>query len=76
MSDYSALERLRRGGWRVAVHNDYMLGGMPHTFWLFTRGDLAAKGEGKSDGEALLAAEAEAHRVLRRNSPHTEEPRR
>ena len=44
---------IRAQGWVVAVHNDYRLDGVPHTFWLFTRGDKCVKGEGKCDGDAL-----------------------
>ncbi len=51
---------LRAQGWVVAVHNDYRLNGVPHTFWLFTRGDEAIKGEGRTDAEALTAARARA----------------
>lgn len=38
------VERLRSEGWSVAVHNDYRLNGEPHTFWLFTKGNVCAKG--------------------------------
>jgi len=58
-----ALAALRLRGWAVAVHNDYRLGGEPHTFWLFTKGDLAARGEGRSDEEALEIVQREALRV-------------
>lgn len=44
---------IRALGWAVAVHNDYRLGGVAHTFWLFTKGEIAIKGEGKTDAEAL-----------------------
>jgi len=44
---------IRAKGWAVAVHNDYNLDGVPHTFWLFTKGLLAVKGEGLTDEEAL-----------------------
>lgn len=42
----------------VAVHNDYKVGGVDHTFWLMTfegkdKKVIAYKGEGKSDTEAL-----------------------
>jgi hypothetical protein len=49
----SMLASLRDKGWVVAVHNDYKLGGVLHTFYLFTKGAFAAKGEGKTDIEAL-----------------------
>lgn len=44
---------IRALGWAVAVHNDYRLNGIPHTFWLFTKGNLCIKGEGLTDAEAL-----------------------
>lgn len=44
---------LRALGWTVAAHNDYRLDGFPHTFWLFTKGGRAIKGEGLTDAEAL-----------------------
>lgn len=47
----------------VAVHNDYRLGGVLHTFWLFTKGDLAAKGEGKTDLVALDKVRREIARL-------------
>ena len=37
----------------MAVHNDYRLDGVPHTFWLLTKGDRCVKGEGRTDKEAL-----------------------
>jgi hypothetical protein len=56
------LANLRRAGWTVAVHNDFRLGGKPHTFWLFTHEATRkyAKGEGTSDQEALEEAAHEA----------------
>lgn len=54
---------IRANGWMVAVHNDYRLRGEFHTFWLFTKGDYAAKGEGKSDAEALEQVRAEITRI-------------
>ena len=44
---------IRAAGWSVAVHNDYRLGGVAHTFWLFTKDGRAVKGEGASDALAL-----------------------
>ena len=44
---------LRGAGWAVAVHNDYRQDGEPHTFWLFTKGERAIKGEGSTDAKAL-----------------------
>lgn len=59
----ATVEDLRALGWTVAVHNDYRLQGQPHTFWLFTKGDFAAKGEGQTDSEALSKAMSEARRI-------------
>lgn len=53
MPNETLLDKIRDLGWDVAVHNDYRLGGVRHTFWLFTRDGLSVKGEGKSDHEAL-----------------------
>ena len=44
---------IRAAGWSVAVHNDYRLNGERMTFWLFTKGCRAVKGEGRTDREAL-----------------------
>jgi hypothetical protein len=44
---------LRADGWSVAVHNDYHQDGKCFTFWLFTKGNRAVKGEGFTDAEAL-----------------------
>ena len=44
---------IRALGWSVAVHNDYAIDLVPHTFWLFTKGDRCAKGEGPTDADAL-----------------------
>lgn len=49
----SSPDDIRALGWAVAVHNDYRQFGTPCTFWLFTKGDRAVKGEGASDAEAL-----------------------
>jgi len=53
----SSPEDLRYQGFRVAVHNDYMLNGEDYTFWLMTKKynnvTLAFRGEGKTDEEAL-----------------------
>ncbi len=43
---------LRQKGWVVAVHNDYKQNGTLKTFWLFTKGNRCAKGEG-TDVEAF-----------------------
>lgn len=51
---------LRAVGWSVAVHNDYRLNGVAHTFWLMTRGEIALKGEGRTDAEALNQIRARA----------------
>ncbi len=69
----TTVDTLRELGWSVAVHNDYRLEGVPHTFWLFTMGDRCVKGEGRTDEDALRAvalaikyadAERQAKRVL------------
>jgi hypothetical protein len=57
------INALRARGWVVAVHNDYRLDGELHTFWLFTKGDRCAKGEGTSDEAALEAVVAEVDRI-------------
>lgn len=44
---------IRAQGWAVAVHNDYRLNGISHTFWLFTKGNLCIKGEGLTGAAAL-----------------------
>lgn len=49
----SVPDDIRDAGWMVAVHNDYRLDGELFTFWLFTKGERAVKGEGKTDAEAL-----------------------
>jgi hypothetical protein len=52
------LARIRKAGWKVAIHNDYSLNGKNHTFWLFThKSGIWAKGEGRSDRKALAEAE-------------------
>lgn len=50
------LTSLRASGWTVAVHNDYRLNGTAYTFWLFTRGNDCAKGEGLNDEQAISRA--------------------
>ena len=57
------LHDLRRGGFMVAVHNDYRLDGVQHTFWLMTKGEIALKGEGKTDLEALQQIDARAREL-------------
>jgi hypothetical protein len=44
---------IRAKGWSVAVHNDYKIEGRNYTFWLFTKGNCAIKGEGPTDQDAL-----------------------
>lgn len=56
------LEDIRAAGWSVAIHNDYRLGGIAYTFWLFTKGNLAVKGEGLTDVEALKQVSVEIAR--------------
>lgn len=57
------LSALREQGWVVAVHNDYRQAGVLRTFWLFTRGDFCARGEGDTDAIALAAVEREIVRI-------------
>jgi len=55
------LDALRRNGWMVAVHNDYRLDGVSHTFYLFTHpAGIWAKGEAETDVVALDRARSEA----------------
>lgn len=56
------LARLRGEGWSVAVHNDfYRLNGEAHTFWLLIHpSGRWAKGEGRTDDEALAAVSRSA----------------
>jgi hypothetical protein len=74
------LASLRRAGWTVAVHNDFRLGGKPHTFWLLTHEATKryAQGEGQSDQEALEICAHEAAMVteapLMLHEPDFEEP--
>ena len=53
----SSPDDLRYQGFKVAVHNDYVLNGEEYTFWLMTKKYnnviLAFRGEGKTDEEAL-----------------------
>ena len=51
--DPGSPDDLRKLGFAVAVHNDYRLGGEPHTFWLLVKNGRAFKGEGRTDAEAL-----------------------
>jgi hypothetical protein len=51
----SVPDDIRALGWSVAVHNDYRIDGQSHTFWLFTKGGRAVKGEGRTDADALNA---------------------
>ena len=67
------LEALRRDGWLVAVHNDYVIKGAPEieiyderaTFWLFTHPcGIYVKGEAPTDKGAVLACAKAAHAVF------------
>lgn len=58
-------DTIRALGWSVAVHNDYRLNGEAYTFWLFTKGSRAAKGEGRTDADALAAVYAEIEALSR-----------
>ncbi len=52
----TSADDLRARGWAVAVHNDYLQEGKPHTFWLFTKGILCVKGEDETDAAAIKKA--------------------
>lgn len=52
---------IRAAGWSIAVHNDYRLAGERMTFWLFTKGHQAVKGEGRTDREALDQIRTQLH---------------
>lgn len=68
----ATLHNLRRAGWCVAVHNDYvqtgpangeaLLARTPMTFWLLTHPDTGRyiRGEGETDLEALRLCAAAA----------------
>ena len=58
-----SVDDLRERGWLVAVHNDYKLHGELYTFWLFTKGNQCAKGEGRTDDEALMNVFDEIERL-------------
>jgi len=57
-----ALAILRKGGWMVAVHNDYKQDGRFMTFWLFTNAsnNTYIKGEAPTDRLALATCLAPA----------------
>jgi hypothetical protein len=46
---------IRAAGWMVGVHNDYIMEGRRHTFWLFTNNATGrfVKGESTTDAQAL-----------------------
>lgn len=44
---------LHQEGLVVAIHNDYKLSNINHTFWLMIKDNIAYKGEGKTNIEAL-----------------------
>lgn len=68
----SRLAHLRAEGWRVAVHNDYMLNGVLHTFWGLTRGASFVKGEGRTDEEALAEAQGAVEQIAQRGATEGE----
>lgn len=63
VTDPSRPDDLRAMGWSVAVHNDYRLNGVAHTFWLFTNGHFALKGEGLTDADALNQVREKVNRL-------------
>jgi len=70
MEWYRLLSRFRANGWMVAVHNDYMLNGMPMTFWLLTHpSGRFVKGEGETDEIAILECQAQMKIVLMDRKP-------
>ncbi len=63
----AVLAEMREQGWSVAVHNDYRQDGQSMTFWLLTHPRAGnARGEGRSDAEALEQAHARAEEALER----------
>ncbi len=56
----NALNELRTLGWTVAIHNDYAIDGVHHTFYLFTKGNHFVKGEAQTDLEALAICRYQA----------------
>ena len=61
----TVVTQLRRGGWRVAIHNDYEQNGKLRTFWLWThpKRGIFVKGEGETDEIALNTVLNEVERV-------------
>ena len=60
-----SLEAMRKDGWIVAVHNDYRLNGIPHTFYLFTHpSGVWAKDEGTTDAAAIIEAATQARQRI------------
>lgn len=59
------LSNLRDLGYLVAVHNEYVVDGVVHAFWLFTNTGTGrfVKGEGITNGLAITEALATARRV-------------
>jgi len=66
----TTVDELRARGWLVGVHNDYLLGRDQYTFWLFTKGSRCAKGEGRTDAEALAKAKAEIDKIDKEGEAH------
>ncbi len=56
----NALKELRALGWTVAIHNDYAIDGVHHTFYLLTKGNHFVKGEAQTDLEALAICRYQA----------------
>ena len=73
---FATLAQLRGEGWNVAAHNDYRLRGENWTFYLMTHPTgIWAKGEGRTDAEALAVAKADASaRTAGRPTPSCETP--
>src|SRR5258705_13835176 len=63
---FRTLVGLRSRGWKVAVHNDYRIGGKDMTFWLMTHETGAfLKGEGETDMDALMEIDQQARAARR-----------
>ena len=59
------LAQLRADGWRVGVHNDYVLNGELMTFWMLTHPcGVYVKGEGATDLIALNECAEQARKTF------------
>jgi hypothetical protein len=60
---------IRAQGWSVAVHNDYRQEGKHRTFWLFTKGSRAVKGEAMCDRGALNEVRERIKKIVKVAEP-------